>query len=124
MLQAVSIIQEQLMEELTKLRQQLVALEALVKQDSLVADDQNKHSSDSKMEGTPGWFEQTIGAVPESIVVVGEDGRIVHINERAGSLFGYHCDELLGKPIELLLPGRPLATIFGSKTPKAKRHSR
>lgn len=41
MLQAESIIQEQLMEELAKLRQQLVVLEALVKQDGLVADDQN-----------------------------------------------------------------------------------
>ncbi len=39
MLWAESKIQEQLMEELAKLRLQLVVLEALVKQDGLVADD-------------------------------------------------------------------------------------
>ncbi len=40
------------------------------------------------------------------MVIVGKDGRIVLINAQAESLFGYTRAELLGKPIEVLIPER------------------
>lgn len=50
-----------------------------------------------------------IGAAPDAIVGVDRSGAIVFVNERTESLFGYEHGELLGRPVETLLPDR-LAT--------------
>ncbi|MBI5596402.1 MAG: PAS domain S-box protein [Elusimicrobia bacterium] len=39
-----------------------------------------------------------------AVVVVGEDGAIATVNRRTEALFGYESDELLGKPVEVLIP--------------------
>jgi PAS domain S-box-containing protein len=41
----------------------------------------------------------------DGVVVVDADHRIVMINEQAEELFGYGQRELLGKPVQALLPG-------------------
>ena len=43
-------------------------------------------------------------SLPEGVVAVGDDGLIIAVNRRAEELFGYDRDELLGRPLELLLP--------------------
>lgn len=50
-------------------------------------------------------FQLTLDLAPASIVVVDGDGRIVLVNRQSEALFGYHRDELLGKPVEMLVPG-------------------
>jgi PAS domain S-box-containing protein len=45
-------------------------------------------------------------AAPDSIIGVGTDGRIVLANVRTVELFGYQQSELVGRPIEMLLPER------------------
>jgi len=42
----------------------------------------------------------------EGILVVNEEGEIIRINPSAEKMFGYDKDELLGKPIEVLVPAR------------------
>jgi PAS domain S-box-containing protein len=42
--------------------------------------------------------------VPDAIVGVSPDGAILYLNALAASLFGHERDELIGKPIELLVP--------------------
>src|SRR5581483_9275965 len=49
-----------------------------------------------------GLFE----SAPDTVVVVNHDGRIVRINPQAEQMFGYYWDELLGKPVETLIPER------------------
>src|SRR6266542_2854315 len=44
--------------------------------------------------------------VPDAIVVVNVTGRIVTANSHAQDVFGYSRDELIGQPIEMLLPPR------------------
>ena len=51
-------------------------------------------------------YRGLLETVPDAIMVVNKAGRIVLLNGRAEELFGYKREELLGKPIEMLLPDR------------------
>jgi len=45
-------------------------------------------------------------AAPDAMVIVGPDGRILLINGQAERLFGYERTELVGRPVEILVPSR------------------
>lgn len=45
-----------------------------------------------------------LNAVPEGILEVDAEGRIVFVNPQLCSLFGYQPEELLGQPVEMLVP--------------------
>jgi PAS domain S-box-containing protein len=49
-------------------------------------------------------FRGLMESAPDAMVIVDEQARIVLINARAEELFGYTGDELIGRPVELLLP--------------------
>lgn len=51
-------------------------------------------------------FEQALALAPDAIVGVREDGTIVLANAQTEALFGYAHDDLLGEPVELLVPER------------------
>lgn len=43
---------------------------------------------------------------PDAIVIANREGRIMRVNAQIVHLFGYQPDEVLGKPIELIIPER------------------
>jgi PAS domain S-box-containing protein len=43
-------------------------------------------------------------AVPDAVVCVDADGRIVLVNAQTERLFGYRREELAGQPVEILIP--------------------
>jgi PAS domain S-box-containing protein len=45
-------------------------------------------------------------SVPDAMIITHRDGRIVHVNTVAEALFGWARAELVGNPIEILLPAR------------------
>lgn len=49
-------------------------------------------------------FHGLLDAAPDATVVLGDRGLIRLINKQAVTLFGYSQDELVGKPIEVLIP--------------------
>lgn len=49
-------------------------------------------------------FCSLIDAAPDAIVLVSRAGLITQINRQTEALFGYTPDELLGQPVEILLP--------------------
>src|SRR3954471_14009843 len=49
-------------------------------------------------------FGQLVDSAPDALILVGQDGLIRLVNRRAEELFGYERSELLGQPIELLVP--------------------
>ncbi len=51
-------------------------------------------------------YQLLLESAPDGIVLVNERGEITLINTQTEVLFGYTRDELLGKPIEVLLPHR------------------
>lgn len=51
-------------------------------------------------------FQAIIESAPDAIVLTDEDGRIVLVNGQAESLFRWYRDDLMGKPVEVLLPAR------------------
>lgn len=55
---------------------------------------------------TQTFFEKLFTSLPDAIVVVDSEGRILEANPQTESLFGYACSELLGSRVEILIPER------------------
>jgi len=51
-------------------------------------------------------FQRAIESAPNSMMLVNRAGRIEMLNLQAERTFGYSRDELLGKPVEMLIPER------------------
>jgi len=49
-------------------------------------------------------FESLLEAAPDAIVVVNDKGVITVANHRATDVFGYAREELIGQPVEMLIP--------------------
>ena len=47
---------------------------------------------------------EIIGISADAVICVGSDQRIIFFNEGAGRIFGYAAAEVMGKPLEMLLP--------------------
>jgi two-component system, LuxR family, sensor kinase FixL len=51
-------------------------------------------------------FRLVVETAPTAMIMVNKEGRITLVNKRVETLFGYERDELLGHPIEMLVPER------------------
>jgi protein-histidine pros-kinase len=58
------------------------------------------------VQATEAKLRGLLEAAPDAMVIVGSDGRIQLVNGQVERLFGYGRDELLGQPVELLVPAR------------------
>ncbi len=53
-----------------------------------------------------GKFKGFLEAAPDAVVIVNRDGRMVLVNSQTERIFGYPRAELLGQPVEMLVPER------------------
>lgn len=62
-----------------------------------------RHETEARLRASESMFRNVLASAPDAVLGVEEDGRIVLVNEQAVRLFGWSRDELLGKPVEMLL---------------------
>ena len=55
------------------------------------------------------WFTGLLEAAPDAMVCVDAGGRIAVVNAQTERLFGYGRDELIGQPVEMLVPDQARA---------------
>jgi protein-histidine pros-kinase len=73
-------------------------------------------------------YRGLLETTPDAIVIVNDTGRIVLINSRTEAMFGYSRGELLGEPLEVLVPERYRGTHSGYESdffgdPRVRRNS-
>ncbi|HKO79431.1 MAG TPA: PAS domain S-box protein, partial [Chitinophagaceae bacterium] len=49
-------------------------------------------------------FKSLLDSAPDAMIIANEKGEIVLVNQQTESVFGYNRDELIGKPVEILIP--------------------
>ena len=59
-----------------------------------------------EFETLEGAFGKLLDSAPDAMVVTDQDGRIVLVNGMVEHLFGYKREELVGEPVETLIPER------------------
>jgi PAS domain S-box-containing protein len=63
-------------------------------------------SSSAPMRVSSANLSPLLDISPDALVIVNQAGRIVLVNGQTEAVFGYARDELIGQPLELLLPQR------------------
>lgn len=75
----------------------------------LVVPRQSAPDDDAKGRRSPDFYAQLLEAAPDGIVVVDDNGIIQLTNRKAELLFGWTRQELIGRPLETLVPMRARA---------------
>jgi len=80
----------------------------------------------SDQENANARFASLLEAAPDAMVCVDESGRIELVNAATSTMFGYARDELVGAPLEMLIPDdlraahrQHRANFFYNPTPRA-----
>ena len=66
-------------------------------------------------EESGAYFRVLIEAAPDAMIIVDDEGEMVIVNGQAEKMFGYDREEMLGNPIEMLLPERIRKTHIGHR---------
>jgi PAS domain S-box-containing protein len=71
---------------------------------------------DAPRVDTGGLFKKLFEFSPDAIVVADHHGKICEVNAQVEKFFGYQCAELLGQPVEIMIPERFCKTHPGYRT--------
>src|SRR5678815_1089883 len=99
---------DQLLEEIRTLRQRITALETSAVEQQRTEQRLLKEAvlSEAALRKSEATGEALLESASEGIVLIHSSGRITLVNTAAERMFGYERNELLGQPLEVLLPER------------------
>jgi PAS domain S-box-containing protein len=60
----------------------------------------------SKSRAQRVFSPEILEAIPDAVIAVDREGKILHVNTQTEAMFGYSREELIGQPIEVLVPER------------------
>lgn len=66
----------------------------------------NEKNADEILPQADALFQSLFDFAPDAIIVVNNKGFILQANAQAGKIFGYLKKELIGKPVDILIPER------------------
>ena len=78
--------------------------ELLAQKDELLAQQSELTAQRERLRETEQFFRSVLELAPDGMMVVDEKGVIKLANEQCEKLFGYTRDELIGQPVEMLVP--------------------
>ena len=78
------------------------AISSMIKE--LVGDTAERERTDGILRRSEERFRGLVESAPDAVVVIDEGGAMQLVNAETERLFGYTRDELIGQPIEYLLP--------------------
>ena len=67
------------------------------------------------IQATETWYRGIIESAPDGLLVADDEGVIIMANSRLLTIFGYTADQLVGQPIEVLLPAHLHAGHVGKR---------
>jgi PAS domain S-box-containing protein len=86
---------------MSRLQSQLAALEEL-----LEVQEQAALKQSDRLESTLAQFEGILQTASDAIIAIDESQQIILLNKQAEAVFGYQASEIIGKPLECLIPSR------------------
>ena len=75
-----------------------------------------EHRSEARIKVSEERFRRLLESAPDAMVIAVDDDRIAIVNGQTETLFGYSREELIGQPIEVLVPPRYRAANRAGRT--------
>jgi len=63
-------------------------------------------AAESERKQAERWFQHLLESAPDALILVGRAGEMLLVNRQTETIFGYPREELIGHPIEMLVPER------------------
>ena len=95
-----------------------IALNPIETQDGLIVTSTVREIS--RTDDSEAYFKHLLELAPDAMVIIDDNGKIAIVNGQAEEMFGYGRDQMLGQPIEMLLPDRLRSVHEGHRGSYAK----
>ncbi|HVB34090.1 MAG TPA: PAS domain S-box protein [Patescibacteria group bacterium] len=83
---------------------------------SLPPDEKGTRKEAATSSPTEQQFQAFLESAPDAVVIVDAQGKISNVNQQTERLFGYAREQLLGQPVEILIPVRHRAAHVADRT--------